>query len=138
MILSNFESGDAQVFAQVVQHIDGTIVTGDVGSAFVDKFQAILAEEGISRLGSDQHIDFAPPDFNRNIVADDTDTYYVDIQNFEILDQDARIRQLAETISGCNTLWARTTITRSTVFVSIDSWLGYTWQTRYALPHCQD
>ncbi|MEM7125476.1 MAG: class I SAM-dependent methyltransferase [Chloroflexota bacterium] len=93
-----FESGDVVVFAQVVQHIDGAIVTGEVGSAFIDKFQAILAEEGISRLGSKQHIDFAPPDFNRNIVADDTGAYYVDIQNFEILDQDARFRQLAEKI----------------------------------------
>jgi hypothetical protein len=69
-------------FAFVVQPIQGEIVTGKEGSAFVSKLRRVLEEKGIEVLGHKEHCDFQPPEFRNNIIADETGVYYVDVQNF--------------------------------------------------------
>ena len=91
-------SGDTVVFAMVMQHIEGQIITGQTASEFVEQFKCVLREEKISILGEKDHIDFRPPDFQSNIVSDSTGTYYVDIQNFAIIDEEARRKKLADAI----------------------------------------
>lgn len=69
-------------YAMVVQHINGSVVTGKKGIDFIKTFKKVLSETEISTIGIKNHADLRPPDFRNNIVADESGIYYVDIQNF--------------------------------------------------------
>jgi len=90
------QSGDVTVFSMVVQHIDGQAVREKAGSEFVEQFKRVLKDEEIGILGEKDQTDFQPPDFGGNIISDSTGTYYVDIQNFAIIDRETRHKRLAK------------------------------------------
>jgi hypothetical protein len=95
-------SGTATVFAMIVQHINGPTVRGPRAEAFFARFKQALEAESIDILGlipGSKHVDFEAPDYHDNIVEDAGGMYYVDIQNFAILDPAARNRKLSETVS---------------------------------------
>ena len=92
------QSENATIFAMIVQHVSGQIVTGQAASEFVEQFKCVLQEEEVSILGEKDHMDFQAPDFRRNIVSDSTGTYYVDIQNLAIIDRETHSKKLVDTI----------------------------------------
>jgi len=92
------QSGNTAVFAMVVQHIDGKILTGQAAVDFIVGFKRVLEREGILILGPRDAEDFRPPEFRRNIVSDSTGTYYVDIQNFVFRNARERSGKLADAI----------------------------------------
>ena len=92
------QSDNMTVFAMVVQHIDGKILTGQAAVDFIVEFKRVLESEGILILGPRDAEDFQPPDFRRNIVCDPTGSYYVDIQNFVFRNARERSGKLADAI----------------------------------------
>ena len=77
-----FRSSNYDIFAMIVEHIDGGVVTGNQGKDFIKKLNSISQEEGIKLLGGSGSGDFTPPNFGNNIIANPSGLYYVDIQNF--------------------------------------------------------
>ncbi len=77
------ESGDGgRQYAFLVQPVLGEVVTGEEGTRFVNRFKAVMERMGMETISIREHCDLRPPDFRHNIVADESGTFYVDIQNF--------------------------------------------------------
>jgi hypothetical protein len=73
-------------YAFVTQHVSGTVVQGDKGSQFINRFKSVLKKLGMETVSIKEHCDLRPPEFRGNIIGDGTGTWYVDIQNFVIAD----------------------------------------------------
>jgi len=82
--LIKIQSGNNEIFAMVVEHIEGTLVEGERGEKFLDKFFSILEKESIKALGGKNSGDFSLPCFGNNIISNTKGIYYIDIQNFII------------------------------------------------------
>jgi hypothetical protein len=83
-------------FALIVQHINGKAVSGEAGLEFIGKLESLLHKMRIKVLGIKNHKDFRPPDFRNNIIADNSGTYYVDIQNFVMFDHSFIQKRISE------------------------------------------
>ncbi len=99
--LAKIRIGNDCYQAMVVQDIRGQIVRGDRGADFIKKFKDVLKIYGIKTLGKRNHKDFRPPDFRNNIVSDNGNLFYVDIQNFVLFNCRQTIR-LRNTIFKTN------------------------------------
>ncbi len=83
------ESGDGgRQYGFLVQPVRGEMVTGEEGLRFVDRFKKTMERLGMETISIREHCDLRPPDFRNNIVADESGTYYVDIQNFVVFSSD--------------------------------------------------
>ncbi len=74
-------------FGFVVQPVDGAVVTGAKGEAFITAFKQTLASLHLKTVSIGEHCDLRPPDFRHNIMEDENGVYYVDIQNFVFKNQ---------------------------------------------------
>ena len=83
--LVRLEYDNSVLYALVVQHIDGKVVHGESGLAFIKKFKAILKKQHIDIVAVNKNKDFKPPGFNNNVISGPEGCRYVDIQNFAIL-----------------------------------------------------
>jgi hypothetical protein len=98
--LIKLKSGNDIIFGMVVEHIDGEVVLGQKGSEFMERFFNILKAEGIQQLGGKSSGDFSAPNFGKNIIKNNSDFYYVDIQNFNLLIDNKSTIKLASNISN--------------------------------------
>lgn len=73
-------------YAFVVQHIDGKIVTGLEGEKFIKIFKNAMHKFKMQVISIKEHSDLRPPLFRKNIVGNQKQTFYVDIQNFVMFD----------------------------------------------------
>lgn len=80
-------------YAFVVEHIQGSVLTGLPASEFMKSFKMALNVNGMKTVSIKEHRDLRPPEYNRNIMAGDSSTCYVDIQNFVLSDKE-RIEQV--------------------------------------------
>lgn len=98
--LIKLKSGQNIIFGMVVEHIDGEVVLGSMGIKFMEKFFKILKAEGIQQLGGKSSGDFSPPKFGKNIIKNNSDFYYVDIQNFNLIIDHNSNTKLASNINS--------------------------------------
>ena len=93
------KSEENELFAMIVEHIDGKVVEGVEGEGFLKKFFLILEDENIKVLGGKNVGDFSKPSFSNNIIASSSGTYYVDIQNFQFIDDNKQVTELSKIIN---------------------------------------
>jgi len=74
-------------YAFVVEHIQGTVLTGLPASDFMKSFKAALAVNGMETISIKEHRDLRAPEYNHNIVSGKSAPCYVDIQNFVLSDK---------------------------------------------------
>ncbi len=94
-----FRSSDHDIFAMIVEHIDGEVVVGNQGENFINNLYSIAQEEEIKLLGGKGSGDFTPPNFGNNIIANSSGMYYVDIQNFKLTNIDSASSNLSKMIN---------------------------------------
>lgn len=94
-----FKSSYCDVFALIVEHIEGDVVIGSKGEGFINNLYSIAKKEEIKLLGSKWSGDFIPPNFGNNIIGNSSGMYYVDIQNFQLTNIDNVSKNLTKMIN---------------------------------------
>lgn len=104
--------GADSLFAMIIQHVKGKCPEVGRGLSFISTLRAIIESEGIIVLGDGfAHKDFQPPNFNNNILEDNSaNCYLVDFQNLAFRDLSESISKLLLTVQevthfGESRLW---------------------------------
>lgn len=87
--LVKLESSDGGwQYAMIVEHVQGETLTGNEAERFVERFKKVLEKIGLTTVSIKEHVDLRPPLFRNNVVITPTGhIYYVDIQNFTLLNK---------------------------------------------------